>query len=327
MFLRLMALPLHADPDNQPPPLTPIRLLTEWTFYWWVALALGLSVGLYLWGVWRLTRRGDAWPIGRTLSWCLGGMGTVAIAAFSSIGAYDTVLFSVHMVQHMILSMISPVFMALGAPMTLLLRNVGPRMRKRLVGLLHSWLAKILFFPPLTTLLMIANPIVLYLSPLYEFTLFNDVAHEWLHIHFLVTGCLFFWPLLGTDPMPHRLHYPLRIMLFFITMPFHAFLGVTIMGSTTLIAEDWYLAFGRSWPPSPLEDQYLAGGIMWATGDFVMLVIMSVFFVQWWQDSQREARREDRRLDREEASAARAAELGDRGAGPEIYDRNDEGDR
>lgn len=311
MIPGLIGLPMHADPGNQPPPLTPVRLLTVWTFDWWVALGLVISVALYLWGVRRLHARGDAWPIGRTLAWCVGGMGSIAIAIFSALGAYDTVLFSVHMVQHMILSMIAPVLMALGAPVTLLLRNTHGRPHRIVVWFMHSWIAKVLFFPPLTTGLMVFTPIILYLTGLYDFTLRNDTAHALLHAHFLIVGCLFFWPLLGVDPMPNRLPYPMRILLFFITMPFHAFLGVTIMGSRTLIAEDWYLSFARSWPPNPLEDQTIAGGIMWATGDFVMLVIMTVFFVQWWRESQAEARREDRRLDRLDAIDAARAHLVD----------------
>lgn len=314
MDFGLVVVPLHADPENQPPPFTVWTLLTEWTFDPTIAVGLVVCVGLYLWGVWRLHRRGDRWPKGRTAAWCLGGVGTIAIATLSALGAYDTVLFSIHMVQHTILAMISPVLLALGAPFTLLIRNLTGRPRVFVVGLMHSWAAKVFFFPPLATALLVLTPFLLYLTPLYEMTMRDDVLHNLLHMQFIITGCMLFWPLLGIDPMPNRLPYPLRILMFLITMPFHAFLGVTIMGSTALIAEDWYLSFNRAWPPSPMDDQTIAGGILWATGDFVMIIIMSVFFVQWWRESQAEARREDRRLDRMEAQAAAAdAERG----GPE----------
>lgn len=299
--------PLHADPFNQPPPLTWETLLTEWKWDWLFAVPAMLGLGLYLSGVWRLRRRGDAWPLVRTLSWSVGGIGTAVIAAMSVLGAYDTVLFSVHMIQHMMLTMITPVFLAVGAPITLLLRNLGGVGRRRVQRVLHSWPAKVLFFPPLATALLIITPFALYLTPIYQFTLDNDFGHDALHVYMVAVGCLFFWPLLGNDPMPGRLPYPVRILLFFITMPFQAFLGVTIMGSSRLIAEEWYLAFERAWPPSPLDDQYLAGAIMWATGDLTMGVIMGVFFVQWYADSKREAAREDRRLDREERLAAQRA--------------------
>lgn len=305
-----LLLPLHADPGNQPPPLTADRLLTAWTFEPWAVFALVLMVGLYLWGVLRLRRRGVDWPLGRTLAWCVGGAGTIAVALLSVLGTYDTVLFSVHMVQHILLSMVGPIMMAMGAPITLLLRNLGGLGRRRVMRVLHSWPVRVLTFAPLGAALMIANPYLLYMTDLYEVSLANPWVHAWVHVHFVVTGCIYYWPLIGVDPMPNRLPHFLRIFLIFVTMPFHAFLGVIIMGSPQLIAEDWYLAFNRAWPPSPLDDQNIAGGIMWGAGDVISLIILSVFFVQWFQHSQREAARIDRQLDREERLAARAATAG-----------------
>lgn len=305
-----LAVPLHADPENQPPPLTPESALTGWTPDPWVVAALVLMVGLYLWGVRRLAVRGIRWPVGRTIAWCVGGAGVIALALLSFLGTYDTVLFSVHMVQHILLSMIAPVMMAIGAPITLLLRNLGALGRKRVVTVLHSWPVRVLTWAPLGTALMIANPYLLYMTGLYPISLENEWVHAWVHVHFVMTGCLYFWPLLGIDPMPNRLPHYLRMLLIFITLPFHAFLGVIIMGSPQLIAEDWYLAFNRAWPPSPLADQNIAGGIMWGAGDLISLVILAVFFVQWFKHSQREARRIDRQLDREERLAARAAAAG-----------------
>lgn len=295
---------LHADPQNQPPPLTWVTLLTEWKWDWLFVVPATLGLGLYLWGVFRLRANGVAWPLSRTLAWCVGGIGTATIAGMSALGAYDTVLFSVHMVQHMILMMITPVFLAVGAPITLLLRNLGRTGRRRVSRVIHSLPARVLFFPPLATGLMIVMPFTLYMTDLYRITLDNDLAHDLLHVVMISIGCLFFWPLVGNDPMPNRPAYPIRILLFFLTMPFTSFLGVTIMGSSRLIAEDWYLAFQRAWPPSPIDDQYIAGAIMWATGDLTMGVIMGVLFAQWLKESRKEAARIDRQLDREERLAA-----------------------
>jgi putative copper resistance protein D len=153
---------------------------------------------------------------------------------------------------------------------------------------------------------MIAGPYLLYLTGLYPLSLQNEWVHAWVHVHFLITGCLYFWPLIGVDPLPNPLPHFLRVLLIFITMPFHAFLGVIIMGSPQLIAEDWYLAFNRAWPPSPVDDQNIAGGIMWGAGDLTSVIILSVFFAQWYAHSRREAVRIDRQLDREERLAARA---------------------
>lgn len=308
-------IPMHADPSDQPPALTWSSFFTVWTWDW-AAISIAIGVVAYAIGVRRLTQRGDRWPVGRTIYWMVG-MATLLYATNGALGAYDTVLFSIHMVQHMILAMVAPVFLAQGAPMTLALRVLPVAPRARLVRIVHSRVAKFLLFPPLTTALMIVTPFALYPTGLYDITLRNSFAHDLLHVFMFSSGCAFFWPLLGSDPTPWKLPYPFRILLFFLTMPFHAFIGVMLMGSSTLVSEDWYLSFNRTWGPSPMNDQYLAGGILWATGDLTMFTTMSAMFVLWWRDSQREAKREDRRLDREEALAAAAADrAGAAGTGP-----------
>jgi cytochrome c oxidase assembly factor CtaG len=304
----VMLLPLHATPGNQPPPLTPIRLLTAWTFDWWLVLGVLIPTVMYIWGLVVLHRRGDRWSRGRSAAFLLGGMGSIVIATMSALGTYDTVLFSVHVVQHMILMMVTPMFLALGAPVTLALRTLPPGPRRILLRLLHTRLARVLSFPPLALALFIATPFALYYSPFYELSLRSAVWHAFLHLHFVIVGSMLMWPLMGVDPVPGRVSYPLRLLLMFLMLPFHAFLGISIMSAQTLIAERWYLAFNRSWPPSPLRDQYIAGGIMWGSGDFTALFMLIALFVRWYADSQREARREDRRLDRLEAQRARAAE-------------------
>ena len=305
--MRLMlslVLPLHAKPDDDIIPLEGWRFFTAWTFPWYAVLSIVVISGLYLWGVHTLRRRGDKWPVSRTISFVVLGMGSIAIATFSFLGVYDTVLFWSHMVQHMLLNMIAPVFLVFGAPATLALRALPKRPRGWFLRLLHSTFAKVLLFPPLTTGLMVASPFALYMTGWYEVTLRDDFAHDFLHIYLVTLGCLFFFPLLGVDPVPIKMPYPIRILLFLLTMPFHAFLGVTIMGQTRLIAEEWYLAFERSWGLSPMDDQYWAGGLMWATGDLTMFAAMLTIFIQWVKESKREAKRIDRALDREDAARA-----------------------
>lgn len=262
--------------------------------------------GLYLYGVRRLHARGDKWPVGRTVAFVGLGLGSAVIATQSALGTYDTVLLSVHMAQHMILSMLTPLAMALGAPVTLALRTLPPNPRKWLLSVLHSRVAKVLCFPLIGFTLFVLSPWALYFSGWYDATLRSTALHDLLHVHFIVVGSLFFWPLLGLDPVPGRVIYPFRLMLTFLTLPFHAFLGITIMSANKLIAEDWYTSFGRSWPPSPLRDQYIAGGLLWGSGDIIGIVFFAVLFVQWVKQSMREAKREDRRLDRLEEQARRA---------------------
>jgi cytochrome c oxidase assembly factor CtaG len=274
--------------------------------------------GLYLFGVTVLHRRGDRWPVGRTLAFVVLGMGSFYFATASGLAAYDLTLLSAHMVQHMILSMLVPMAMALGAPVTLALRTLPPRPRRWLLAVLHSRPAKVLTFPPLTFLLYVVSPWALYFSGWYPATLHSTYLHEVMHLHLVLVGSLFFWPILGIDPVPGRVSYPFRMLLVVLTLPFHAFLGVTIMGQEDLIGGSWYpdLHAGPmgAWLPDPHDDQHLAGGILWGSGDLIALILFAVLFTQWVRSSFREAAREDRRLDLLEARE-RAAARRESGAG------------
>jgi putative copper resistance protein D len=160
--------------------------------------------------------------------------------------------------------------------------------------------------------LFVINPFVLYLSGLYDLTLRHEWLHQTLHLHFVLVGLLWYVPLLGIDPLPRRPGYPIRVIAAFLTLPFHAFVGIAIMMNDNLIAGAWYLAQDRTWGPSPLLDQHIAGGLMWSSGDLVGLIVFATLFKQWVRASEREARREDRRLDRLEAEESARAALNER---------------
>jgi putative copper resistance protein D len=302
----LAALPAHGVPVDQLPPLSVHNALVTWTFEPLPALMVAVAGALYLRGVLSMRRRGDRWGLGRSLSFA-AGLIVCVIATQSFLAAYDLALLSVHMVQHMLLSMVAPILLALGAPITLALRTMPRVGRARLLRVIHSPVVKVLTFPLVAFVIYIINPWVLYFSPIYEATLRNPLLHDLNHLHFLLVGCLWFWALLGIDPLPNRPSHPMRLLAAFLTLPFHAFLGITIMGSTRILAEDWYLSLDRTWGPSPLADQQLAGGILWATGDVMALALFLIIAVQWSRASEREARAVDRRLDLAEARAARAA--------------------
>ncbi|BCB78927.1 hypothetical protein GCM10022251_43590 [Phytohabitans flavus] len=287
-------------------PFTVSSVFTEASVDSWIAVVLVVAAGLYLYGVHRLRARGDQWPLSRTLLFIGAGLGSIAAVTVSGLHAYDTTLVSVHMVQHMVLSMVAPIFLALGAPITLALRVLRGAPRKRLLAVVHSRFARVMSFPLVAYALFVANPFVLYFTGLYRLTLENWFAHEVVHAHFILTGCLFFWPLLGLDPLPGRWPYPGRALLMVLSVPFHTVLGLTIMQSTTLLGGDWYPSLGLSWV-DPWSDQKVAGGILWAGGEFVSVTMIGVLLLQWFKQSEREARRIDRELDRQEAAAAAAA--------------------
>jgi putative membrane protein len=285
------------------PDFGPLSVLTEARVAPVLTLGLALVAALYLAGVRRLTGRGDAWPVLRTVSFLLGGLGTVALALASGLAAYDTTLFGVHMVQHMLLAMVAPVFLALGAPVTLALRTLPPRGRGTLLTVLHARLVRVLTFPAVPWLLFIGSPFALYFTGWYPATLEDPLLHDLLHVHFLAAGCLFFWPIIGLDPVPGRVSHPFRMLMLFATMPFHAFLGISIMsveqdGAGLLAATHYLPLLGRD---DSVFQQQVGGGLIWASGDLVGVLFIFVAAVQWMQASEREAAREDRRLDRLEA--------------------------
>jgi cytochrome c oxidase assembly factor CtaG len=270
----------------------------------WPAVVLLLAAGLYLYAVHLLRARGHRWPVGRTVAF-FGGLAGIAAVTLSGVAAYDTTLLSVHMVQHMVLSMLAPIFLALGAPVTLALRVLPPRPRRMLLAVLHSLAARVLAHPLVAFGLFVATPFALYMSGLYEQTLRHDLLHELVHAHFVTVGCLFFWPLLGIDPLPGRWPYPGRALLMVLSTPFHAVLGLTIMQSRELLGGDWYPALDLSWA-DPAADQVVAGGILWASGELVSVTMLAVLVAQWMRASDREARRIDRELDRREEQERRA---------------------
>jgi putative copper resistance protein D len=294
---------LTVSPDLPEPSFG--TFLTQWSFAPLPFVLTVWVVGLYVWGVVVLLRRGDHWPVGRTIAFVVLGMGSFLVATSSGLAAYDTTLLSVHMVQHMVLSMVVPLALALGAPVTLALRTLPRNPRRWLLAVLHSRVAKVLSFPPLTFLLYVISPWALYFTGWYDASLDSTYVHELMHVHLVLVGSLFFWPLMGVDPVPGRVGYPFRMMLIVLTLPFHAFLGVTIMGQEELIGGEHYAALRQgpmaSWLPSAADDQHLAGGILWGSGDLIALLFFGVLFVQWVRSSMKEAAREDRRLDLLEA--------------------------
>jgi putative copper resistance protein D len=291
----LAALAIDGD---LPAPLTARTGFTSWQVDPWLAAGVAVVAALYLWGVLRLARRGDRWPVGRTISFVGLGLGSLVLATMSSLGVYDDTLLWMHMVQHMVLQMIVPVFLALGAPVTLALRTMKGRPRRWLLAAIHSHVARFLSFPPIGVAAFVITPFALYFTGWYPATLDHTVLHEAQHLFFVFVGAMFMWPLIGIDPIPRRAPYLLRILSTFLVLPGHALLGINLMQSSTLIAGDHYRALGRTWGPSLFGDQNIAGGILWSSGDLVGLLFLGVLIVQWMRADKREAVRIDRQLDR-----------------------------
>lgn len=193
-----------------------------------------VALGLYGWGVVRLARRGDSWQVGRTLSFVVGVL-TVMLVMCTKLNDYGMVMFSVHMVQHMVISMLSPILLLMGAPITLALRAMpvarrgakGPR--ELLLMFLHSRYMRIITHPAFTIPLFIASLYALYFTPIFDTLMGSKVGHIGMMVHFLAVGLVFFWPIMGVDPGPHRPGYVMRMLELFAGMPFHAFFGIALM--------------------------------------------------------------------------------------------------
>ncbi|GAA1715202.1 cytochrome c oxidase assembly protein [Fodinicola feengrottensis] len=297
-----------------PGPLTAKALVVDWLPEPLFMTAALVAIGLYLAGVWRLRRRGDSWPVVRTACW-VGGWLVVLIVTSSGLARYGYVLFSVHMVQHMSMAMLAPAMLVLGGPTTLALRALRPSKNKDLRGP-REWLlwatntplAKLLTNPLVALTIYVASFYGMYFTGLYEQMLRTHALHLLMFTHFLVAGYLFFWILIGVDPAPRPLPYPVRIPLLFVSMIFHAFFGLALMQSTSLLAADWYQALARPWGVPALVDQQTGAGIAWAFGEVPSLVIVLALLYQWIRSDEREQRRFDRAADRADArAAARAA--------------------
>lgn len=297
-----------------PPPISVTTLLTESRLDLVWALAVVAAAALYLAGVRRLAARGRAWPGGRT-AWFLAGLVVVLAATCSGVAAYEDVLFSAHVVQHLLLAMVAPMFLALGAPITLALQASRRTTQVGLLDLLGSRVAHAVGHPVVAWIVFGGSLIVLYTTPLYELSLRNGVVHGAVHVHFLLSGCLFFWAVVGMDRSPVQLPHPARLLLVLLAIPFHAFVAIALLSSDTVLAGDWYESVGRTWGASPLHDQRTGAGLLWAFGDLLSLGAGAIVLLLWMQADDREAARADRRLDRDEARRRDAADARSDGAG------------
>ncbi|MEW2083517.1 cytochrome c oxidase assembly protein [Streptomyces sp. NPDC005283] len=261
-----------------------------------------LGLALYGWGVLRLRGRGDRWPVSRTVFFTLGVL-SVALVMCTRLNDYGMVMFSVHMMQHMVISMLSPIVLLLGAPVTLALRALpvagrgrkGPR--ELLLALLHSRYLRIVTHPAFTIPLFIASLYALYFTPLFDFLMGSRTGHASMMVHFLAVGLVFFWPIMGVDPGPHRPGYVMRMLELFAGMPFHAFFGIALMMATEPMIKV-YENPPASLGIDALTDQNAAGGIAWAFSEIPSVLVLIALVFQWYRSEQRQARRSDRAADR-----------------------------
>lgn len=259
---------------------------------------------LYFRGVRKLVRRGDHWPIGRSISFALG-LAVIGYATSGGLGTYALFAFSFHMIAHMSLATLAPIGIVLGAPVTLALRALpagthpGERGARGLLNsAIHSRVSQFYSHPVVALIIFDGSLFALYLTPLLGHLMGSHVGHVFMNFHFLAAGILFFYLIIGVDPSPRRIPHLVRIVLLFAAMSIHAFFSIAIMSTTSLLDGGYFASLHRPWWTDLLTDQHTGGGIGWSMGEAPIIIALVALFVQWTRDDAREAKRLDRASDR-----------------------------
>ncbi len=305
--LALMATPALAlgHGAEAPAPELP-GVLFAWRFDPFAIVLLTAAGALYLWAARRVdvAHPGNRHPRHRTWFF-FAGLASIAIALLSPIEAYEGVLFSIHMVQHMLLQLVAAPLLLAGGPITLALRASSPAVRRRLLSILQSRMVHAISFPLVAWLLFAAVNWGWHFSTLYDDALESTALHYFQHATLLASALLFWWPAIGVDPSPWRLPHPVRLLYLFLAMPQSSFLGISIMEAPRVLFPH-YLTNVRTWGLSPLEDQELGGVIMWTVGDLAFLLGMAVVVWTWVRHEDRRTARLDRSLAADQIVAAEA---------------------
>jgi putative membrane protein len=299
-FLAVLATagPVLAHGGVDAPEPTAWTFLFAWTFEPLLVLPLLGTALAWTWAVCRVNAAHPANPVPRFRSVAfLGGLFAIAVALLSGIERYDTTLFSVHMVQHILLTLVAAPLIALGAPITLLLRVASAGTRRRwILPVLHSRVVRAVSFPVVAWVLFAGVMWASHFSPLFNLALENPLAHDLEHALFLGSALLFWWPAVGQDPSPWRMSHPVRALYVFLQMPQNTFLAVALISAQAPLYEH-YVTLERAWGPDPLADQQLAAGIMWVLGDILFLGAVLALVYGWMRHEERQTARADRQAD------------------------------
>lgn len=287
-------------------PPTVARILFDWRFDLVFGTLSIIFAAVYIAGVLRLRRRGDHWPAGRTTAWLLGCF-VLLFATSSGLGRYMPAMFSVHMAAHMLLSMLIPILLVLGAPTTLALRALPtagrdgpPGPREWLLAGLHSKVSVFFTNPIIAAIMFVVGFYALYFGNIFDSVVNNHAGHVAMNVHFLLSGYLFYWVVIGVDPTPRPSSHLVKLAVVFASLPMHAFFGVLLMGRHTVIGEAFYASLGLSWHTDLIGDQKLGGGMAWAAGELPLVIVMIALLAQWRRTDERTAKRLDRAADRDD---------------------------
>ena len=269
-------------------PPTALRLLTDWRIdLLFAPLCLTLAA-FYLAGVRRL---GSRWPWQRTAAW-LAGCAVLLLATSSGLGRYGAAMFSIEATDHMLVGMLAPMLLALGAPLSLAEAAVRPAApadppgpREWLSAAGGAW-ARAVIRPPAVTMLFVGAPFLLYFTDAYDLTVRYHWAHLGMDLLFLVIGYLFAWVVVGADPPPAPAPALIRLSLLLVAMPFDVVLAAAILATRRIIGNDTgsatlYQALDLPWVSSLAADQRLGAYLGLAVSEAVMFTMLVVLVTRW----------------------------------------------
>jgi cytochrome c oxidase assembly factor CtaG len=295
-----------------PPKLTLARTFTEWRVDVPMLVLILAVLAWYLASAAKVRRGGGQWGIGRTFAFVVLGLGFWAIATMAWPGVYESALFYARATQTVLLVLVSPLFLAMGKPLTLLIAAY-PRVGRTVEKAVRSRVAKVVTFPAITTLLLVAVPMSMYFTTWYTHVFYSSTIRELTYVILMVPGYAFFWTLLRVDPVPKEYPYGVAMWITAAEVVGDAFFGIAVIADQTMIGAAHYHAVGYPYGPTLATGQVLGGGIIWILGDAVGLPFLAAQLIQMMRADKREAAEIDNELDardaaREAARAARASQ-------------------
>jgi cytochrome c oxidase assembly factor CtaG len=283
-----------------PPAWTFGRVFSEWQAEPVVLAIAVLGTAGYLLGLVRMRRSGVDWAFGRTAAFVLG-MALWVFTVCSGLGVYEKYLFTDRAVQSVVLLMIVPLLLAMGAPVTVALEAAPERFRERLRAGLRGRVAQVLMFPLVSTVVLIVPPWLLYFTPWYRLSLTTDVWNVAFHVGFVLFGLAYFWPRLQIDPVGRHYHPLLGVVITVAEVIFDAALGFILVFGSHMLVPDYWAALHRPWGMSPRTDQSWGGAVLWGLGDIAGVPFLVALIVRVVREDRIETAKVDRRLDQEAA--------------------------
>ncbi len=276
------------------PPVQLHTLISGWQTDWLSLMAVAVDIALgggYVLAAWRLSHKGRHWSPWRTASF-LAGTVTIIVATASGLASYDDSVFSIHVIQHLLLMNVAPIFLVLGAPVTLALQASGRRTQTTILGVLHHPIVEVITNPLVVLFFFSMTMVGYFLTPFYQFSLEHPLLHDLTHLHFLITGCLYWWLVVGIDPSRWRLTPPMKLGFLAVDIPVGTLLGLALTQATTSAAPSFHT----------LADTQQGGGLLWIASELFTFAAIGIVVFQWMRSDTREAVRGDRRADADYAT-------------------------